>query len=377
MTTPLGYLLGVGAVAAFFGILERQQRARPLFKYLPAVVLIYAVSAVMANNGLFARNEAIDTVYATAKGNLLPAMLFLMMLTVDLRRFLALGRRLLIAYAAATLSIMVAFVTVFALFGFTQKEAGLFAALAGSWMGGTANMLAVGDAFGVGDGAMGYALAVDALCYGVWVAFLLALVPYAPRFNAWSKATDAKAAQSPALGCACTVGPRRYWLLLAFALLAALISRLTAAHLPLLGTTAWSVLIASLLGLLGARTFLGRLNGSQELAQTMLLLLVALIGSRARFGDLSAIPLYLAAGFAVLALHGALLVLAARLFRLDLFSIGVASLANIGGAASAPILAAAYDKSLVPVAVLMAVAGYLTGTVGGLAVGYMLQLLAS
>ena len=79
----------------------------------------------------------------------------------------------------------------------------------------------------------------------------------------------------------------------------------------------------------------------------------------------------------ILALHAATLVAAAKIFRLDLFSIAVASLSNIGGVASAPILAAAYDRALIGVAVLMAVMGYLAGTFGGLAVGYILKMLAS
>ena len=375
--SPLLYLLSVAAVAAFFGIAERWGKARFLFDYLPAVVLIYAASMALAQAGFWAHNDAIAAVYRTAKSNLLPAMLFLMLLTVDLRRFLKLGPRLLLAYASATLSIMAAFVVVFALFGFGRQEAGLFAALAGSWMGGTANMLAVGSAFHVGDAAMGYALAVDALCYSVWVAFLFALVPYARRFARFSGAAEVSAQIMDGPGCACTIGPRRYWLLLGTAFAVALFSQWAAARLPGLGATAWSVLIATLLGLLGSFTPLARVNGSLEISGTMLLLLVSLIGSRADFGDLSAMPSYLAAGFAVLLLHALLMVAAARLFRLDLFAIGVASLANIGGVASAPILASAYHKSLAPVAVLMAVTGYLVGTFGGLAVGYALQWLAA
>ena len=136
------------------------------------------------------------------------------------------------------------------------------------------------------------------------------------------------------------------------------------------------MLIATILGIAGSYTPLSRVNGSTELAGTMLLLLVALIGSRADFSDFSEVPRYVAAGFAILALHAALLLLAARLFRLDLFSIGVASLANIGGVASAPILASAYHRSLAGIAVLMAVMGYLVGTFGGLTVGYILQWIA-
>ena len=371
ITTGLGYLLCVAAIAAFFGIAERLKVSRFLFDWLPAVVLIYLTAMLAAQAGLWAHTPAIDALYRTAKGNLLPAMLFLMLLSIDLKRFLKLGPKLLIAYASATLSIFVAFVAVFWLFGFSQEDAGTFAALAGSWMGGTANMLAVGDAMHVSAAAMGKALAVDAICYSVWVALLLALVPLAGRFARFSGATETTK-EITGLGCACTVGPKRYWLLLAMALLVALVSRWAGARLPLLGPTAWSVLIATLLGVAGSYTPLARINGHRELAGTMLLLLVALIGSRADLGDFAQIPRYVAAGFAILALHGLMLVLAARLFRLDLFGIGVASLANVGGVASAPILAASYHKSLAPVAVLMAVTGYLVGTFGGLALGWVL-----
>ena len=372
----LGYLLSVAFLAAIFGIAERMEKARFLFDWLPAVVLTYAGAMIAAQAGLWAETPEIGAVYKVAKSNLLPAMLFLMLLSVDLRRFLRLGPRLLLAYAAATLSIAAAFLVVFWAFGFGRDEAGLFAALAGSWMGGTANMLAVGGALQVNETMMGYALAVDAVCYTVWVALLLALVPFAARFARFSGAVPATEEMAE-LGCACTIGPRRYWLLLGAAFGVALACQLAAARLPGLGTTAWSVLLATLLGVAASRTPLARMNGHRELAGTMLLLLVALIGSRAHFADISQIPYYVAAGFAILGLHALLLVLAARLFRLDLFSIGVASLANVGGVASAPILAAAYHKSLAPVAVLMAVTGYLVGTFGGLAVGWALLRIAS
>ena len=94
------------------------------------------------------------------------------------------------------------------------------------------------------------------------------------------------------------------------------------------------------------------------------------------FAGFADVPLYLLAGLLILVIHGTVMVIAAKVFRLDLFSIGIASLANIGGVASAPILAAAYNKSLIGVAVLMAIMGYLIGTFGGLLVGYTLQWIA-
>ena len=369
-----GYLSAVAAVAAFFGILEHRSKAR-LFEYLPAVVLIYAAAMLLSQSGAWVKNDAVNAAYATAKNNLLPAMLFLMMLKVDLRHFARLGRPLLIAYTAAVLSLAGAFIGVFWLFGFGRDEAGLFAALCGSWMGGTANMLAIGGAMEVSESMMGFAFVTDALNYTFWVVMLLALVRAAPAFNRWSGATSSHESLGD-LGCACSVGPRRYWLLVALSLLIAWICQWAASYLGGLGTTTWMVLLATLAGLAASFTPLARLGGSSELASTMLLLLVALIGSRADFGGWDSVPYYLLAGFSILLLHGAAMVAGAKLFRLDLFSIGVASLANIGGVASAPILAAAYDRSLVGIAVLMAVMGYLIGTFGGLAVGYALLWIA-
>jgi len=114
-------------------------------------------------------------------------------------------------------------------------------------------------------------------------------------------------------------------------------------------------------------------GGSSEVATTMLYLIIALMGSRAVIGDVSGLGIYVLAGASILFLHAFLMVVGAKIFHLDYFSIAVASLSNIGGVASAPLLAATYDKKLVSVGVLMAIAGYLIGTFGGLFVGYILQ----
>jgi uncharacterized membrane protein len=108
----------------------------------------------------------------------------------------------------------------------------------------------------------------------------------------------------------------------------------------------------------------------------MLYIIIALIGSQAVFDSFSDVGVYVAAGFVILLIHAFIMILGAKIFRLDLFSVAVASLSNIGGVASAPILAAAYNKSLVSVGVLMAIMGYLIGTFGGLAVGNILIGLA-
>jgi uncharacterized membrane protein len=137
-------------------------------------------------------------------------------------------------------------------------------------------------------------------------------------------------------------------------------------------TTTWTVLIVTIFGVIAALTPMGRMSGSAEVATVMLYIIVALIASRADFADLTKAPIYILAGLVILAVHAALMTLVAKLFKLDLFTCGIASLANIGGVASAPILAAAYSQALIPIGVLMAMLGYIVGTGGGLLVGRIL-----
>jgi len=144
-----------------------------------------------------------------------------------------------------------------------------------------------------------------------------------------------------------------------------------------LSHTTWTVIIATLAGIVFAMTPIAKLGGSSELGTMMLYLIVALIASRANFGELTEAPLYIAAGFIILFIHALIMLFFAKRFKLDLFSIGVASLANIGGVASAPILASAYSRALIPIGVLMAMMGYILGTFGGLLVGKVLESIAA
>jgi uncharacterized membrane protein len=301
-------------------------------------------------------------------------MLFLMLLEIDLRHFVKLGKKLIIAYALAVFSIAFGFLVVAFIFSFEPEMAAAFGALAGSWMGGTANMVAVGSALNVPPDAFAYALVVDSVDYTLWVMLLLFVVPFAKYFNKFTK-SEANLAYLGAIGCACSMGAKRYWLLIALALAVSLLSQLLASQFVILNATTSMVVFATLFGVAGSFTRLRYLNGSSEVATTMLYILIALIGSKAVIEDFSGLGVYVFAGLVILLIHASIMVIGAKLFRLDLFSISVASLANIGGVASAPILAATYNKSLVSVGVLMAIMGYLIGTFGGLLVGNILLLI--
>lgn len=315
-------------------------------------------------------------------------MIFLMLLKSDLRQIWKLGPKMLIGFFAASLSIAIGFVVSFTLFHRILESHAwkTFAALCGSWMGGTGNMAAIQGALDVPDSDMGYVLLIDSIDYAIWVALLLALVPFARFFNKWTLADTSnidnigKRLEQESVADEPPIEVTDLLFLTGFALIVSAAVQALAAELPtgaFMTTTTWTVLIVTLGGVVGALTRLGRMPGSAEIAMVMLYVIVALIASRANFTELTQAPVYIIAGLVVLLVHGLCMVVVAKLFRLDLFTCGIASLANIGGVASAPILAATYSRALIPIGVLMAMLGYIVGTAGGLLVGRVLSEIAS
>lgn len=371
-------------IAAGLGLLEKYSGWR-LFTILPGIVLLYFGVMLASSLGLWSQTDSIRATYSAVRNNLLPAMIFLMLLKSDLRAIAHLGPRMLGAFFTAVVTIMLGFVITFALFHrwLEPDSWKTFAALSGSWMGGTGNMAAIQSALDVPDSRMGYTLLMDSIDYAIWVMILLALVPFAAVFNRWTKADSsllAKAGERLAVQHDDkAITQLNLLVLLSLSFLVSAVSQQLASLLPttaFLTTMTWTILLVTLAGVLAAMTRLGKLSGSVELSQIMLLVIIALIASRADFADLAKAPIYVTAGLMILCIHGLLMALVAKIFRLDLFTCGVASLANIGGVASAPILAAAYSKALIPVGVLMAMLGYVVGTAGGLLVGKMLSWLA-
>lgn len=390
ISNPFTYIAVLVALGGLLTWLEQQSKSR-VFEFVPPIVILYFGVMLLGTAGLWpgpGENAAIDTAYRAVRNNLLPAMIFLMLLKSDLRQIRKLGGRMLLAFFTATTSIAIGFVIAFTLFHPLLEDGAwkTFAALAGSWMGGTGNMAAIQGALDVPDASMGYTLLIDSIDYALWVVFLLALVPYAAVFNRWTRAdtsvidsvgsrleADAKNDNAPVTGT-------DLLFLIGLSLLISAVVQSFAGDLPttdFLTTMTWIVLIVTVLGVAGAVTPLGRTPGSGELASVMLYVIIALIASRANFTELTEAPAYIVAGLVILAVHGTIMAAVGKLFRLDLFSLGVASLANIGGVASAPILAAAYSRVLIPVGVLMAMLGYIVGTAGGLLVGRILSLVAS
>jgi len=381
ISSVAGYLASLVMLAGTLIWLGQNRPEWSVFRWLPPIVLTYMSAMLLAGGGLWAVNDAQSQAYAEIKRLLVPAMILLLLLQCRIGELLKLGPRLLAAFLVAAMGIIIGFLVAFLLFRSLLGEGawGVFATLAGSWLGGTANMVAVQTALAVPDADLGYALLVDSIDYSLWLMLLLALVPLADRFNAWSRADpiklDVKTDHAKSGG---RLREPQLLLLFGTGLLGAMLADQVGQWLGGDGFFTVSVvriLAVTVLGLVLAYTPLSRLSGSETLANALLYLMVATIASRTSFADLASAPIYLMAGVVILLVHAGFMLVAARLLRLDLFTCGIASLANIGGVASAPILAAAYSRQLVPVGVLMALLGYVVGTAGGLLVGKVLMWL--
>lgn len=356
-----------------------------IFHILPSIVIVYALVMLIATFGVWGKSENIENTYNTFKDAILPAMIFLMLLNADMRSIAKLGKKMIFTFLLATLSIMIGFVISFSIFHNLLGENSWmgFAALCGSWIGGTGNMMAIAGALNIPSDIMGNILITDSINYTLWVMLLLSLVPFGHRFNIWSNADtsiiDDVAKKLDTNKQTEEISTASIFLLLGLAFCINITSDILSSYLPttkFLSHYTWVVLLSTFFGVVAAMTPVSKVAGSNIISSMMLYLLVALMASRADFSEMSQAPIFIIAGFTVLIIHFILMVFFAKLFKLDLFSIGVSSLANIGGVASAPILASAYSKALVPIGVIMALMGYILGTGGGLIVGKILETIA-
>lgn len=375
----LGVLLGLSCVLI---VLERTTGWK-LFKFVPGMVLMYLACAALNSLGVFGQDDATRAPVAAVKDVLLPAMILLFLFGCDIRKIIRLGPKLLLTYAVSAASLFIGMIVVVTIFQAALHDESwkVFGALLASWTGGSANMVAVQDILQAPESIFGYALITDTIMYSVWLMAMFAAVASSPRFNRWTKADtshlDAHIGAFDEEERPVTVTS------LAIVVFGSLFASTAAAWigglLPEWGTvvnaTTWTILIVSLLGLVIAVTPLGKTAGSSEVATLMLFVVIGQIASGSDFSALTQAPLYLLIGVLVLLVHIIIMLIYAKIAKVELFSLAVASTANIGGVASAPVVAAAYNRQLVPVGVLMALIGSFAGTFLGLAAASVMSAL--
>jgi uncharacterized membrane protein len=269
-----------------------------------------------------------------------------------------------------------------------------YGALAGSWIGGTANMAATAEMLGTSEEQFGLAVIADNVIYVVWLPLLLMSRDFADRFNKWArvpaerlKAMDAAAdlhvedEQTPTMPqylflTATAIGVT--WFATALApSIAGWVASVSAGAASVFSVTTVRILLVTTIALLLSVTPVSRLPNSTAMGTALIYIFVAGMGARASVAGLAEAPMFVAGAFIWILIHGLFCLAGAWLFRVDVHSVAIASAANIGAAASAPIVAAHHRPSLVPASILMALLGYamgnylapLTGHLARMAVG--------
>ncbi len=385
----LAVLLAV--LAALFGA-ERTGPGGRLFRAVPLLVFCYFVPALLSNVGVI---PSASPLFSFVKSYLLPASLVLMVLATDIPAVLSLGRDAVVLFLAGTASVVIGGPLAFLALGWAIPDAAVaeawkgLAALSGSWIGGGANFVAVGESVGASDTILALMVVVDVAAANLWMAVLL-----------WFSGREAK--MDAAIGAdrsrldAVRERVERYQLALvrpstlpdllqiaAIGFGATVVAHALADLLPEIGTIVnrftWVVSIATAAGLALSFTPARRLEGAgaSKIGSVFLYLLVASIGAGARFDRITENLPLLAIGLLWIAIHGAVVLAVRRWLRAPIFFAAVGSQANIGGAASAPVVAAAFHPALAPVGVLLAILGYVLGTYGGLVTAVLLQRVAA
>lgn len=411
--TPLlandAVLFGVLALMLGF-VFWTAESGHPFWKrfyaIFPPLLLAYFLPSLLTTFGLVDPEQS--QLYFVASRYLMPAALVLLTAVADLPGTLKLGPKALIMFFTGTLSVMAggAFAIYVAALLAPQVVAvegpdavwrGM-ATVAGSWIGGSANQTALREIYGAGPDAFSIWVAVDVLIASVWLAMMLWVASNQNMVDRWLKADvtaldevkrrtqeyETQHARIPSL--------RDLIVIVAIGFGATGLSHYAAdlltpffqenfpdaAQFSVHSSFFWLIVVATLLGVLLSFTPARKLQGvgASRVGSLFVYVLVATVGLNMNVMALLDSPFFFLIGGIWMAFHAIAMITVARLIRAPSFFLSVGSMANIGGAASAPATAAAFHPSLIPVGALLAVLGYIVGTFGGWLTGQAMRLIA-
>ncbi len=353
----------------------------------------------------FHRSSAL---YKMSSRYLLPASLILLCIGIDFKGIINLGPKALIMFLTATIGIVlggpVALLTVTTLFpnlinvSVDELWKGL-STIAGSWIGGNANQTAMRIIFDVKQDLFGTMVVVDVVVANIWMAFLLYGAGMRARIDKFLKADTRAIDELVDRVRTFRAGVERIpnttdvfkWLAVAFGgtalshwgadlitgALKPYQDQLAALRLESINSSFfWIVVIATTIGLLLSFTRVRNLEGvgASRWGTVFIYVLVATIGMQMDLGSVFKNMGLFAVGIVWMLTHVVVLITMARLIKAPFFFMAVGSQANVGGAASAPIVASAFDTALAPVGVLLAVLGYALGTYGALICAFLMEI---
>lgn len=399
MNTPLttndGVVLGILVLVLAFVFETARSKSegfRRFYSVVPPLLICYFAPSLLTTLGVY--DPDASHLYFVASRYLLPASLVLLTVSTDLKEILRLGPKAVAVFLAGTVGVVLGGpLSLWVMQGFFPEAISGFgdegvwrgmSTVAGSWIGGGANQAAMKEVFVVSDEMFSAMITVDVLVANVWMAILLYGVPRSEQIDRWNRADASLISSMKAKFAQRHEGKSRpaevadLFLLLAVGFgvtavahfgadaLAPLIEERAPglARFSLTSSFFWLVVIATAGGVLLSFTRLNQLEsvGASKVGTVFLYVLIASIGMKM---DVLAIfrhsGLFLM-GMIWMMVHAVVLIAVGRLVRAPFFLIAVGSQANIGGAASAPVVAGAFHSSLAPVGVLLAVFGYGVGT---------------
>lgn len=385
--------------AIFWSTQSQHPFWKRLYRYVPALLLCYFVPSIFNTAGVV-DGEA-SRLYFIASRYLLPATLVLLTIAIDIPGILRLGYKPIVLFLTGTLGVLLGGPLTIGLWQLLSPGTvsgdvwrGM-ATLAGSWIGGSANQTAMKEVFAVDNNLFGAMVTVDVLVANAWMAVLLWMAANQERLDARRGADttaltalrervqriEAERSRIPKLPdlvfiLAVGFGATGLSHALAKPLTAVFAGQVWAERISLTSEFFWIVVLATTFGLVLSATRARNLEGAgaSKVGTAMLYVLIASIGMLMDLRAIFTNPGLFGVGLTWILIHGGLLLLVARILKAPTFYLAVGSQANIGGAASAPVVAAAFHPSLAPVGVLLAVLGYALGTYGGWISGQLMRM---
>ena len=376
------------------------------YKYFPALLLCYFIPSVLNSFGIISGKDS--NLYFVASRYLLPASLVLLTISVDLPAIKRLGSKAVIMFFTGTigiilggpLSILLASMISPDLVGGQGPEAVWrgFATVAGSWIGGGANQAAMKEIFDVGDSLFSAMIAIDVIVANIWMALLLYGTGMDDKINKWfdadvSSIDDLKRRMEQYKEQIMRIPETNDTIrVLAIGFGITGIAHLGAdtiapaiknaapelARFSLTSGFFWLIVISTTIAILLSFTKLREIEGvgASRIGSVFIYILVATIGMKMDILSIFDNPSLFIIGLIWMTIHAILLIIVAKIIKAPFFFLAVGSKANVGGAASAPILASAFHPSLAPVGVLLAVMGYAIGTYGAWLCGILMQVVS-